>query len=1449
MMKTRAKLLLPLMLLCIAVFALALTASAETYSGTCGDNLTWTLDTSTGVLEITGFGEMENYSSDSSVPWSSYYFSIKTVKIESGVTSIGGAAFYNCNSLTSITIPGSLTSIGYSAFYKCSSLKSITISDSVTSIGRYAFYGCSSLTSITIPDSVTSIGEDAFYGCSSLTSVTIGNGVTSIGKNAFDNCQKLNAVYITDLAAWCKIVFEDSNPLRYAQNLYLNGELATDLVIPDGVTSIGDSAFCWYSSLKSITIPDSVTSIGKHAFYGCTSLTSITIPDSVTSIGLEAFSNCSSLASITIPDSVTSIGSSAFSGCRSLASITIPDSVTSVGRAAFSGTAWLNKQPDGVVYVGRVAYDCNGYMPYGAKIALRQGTVGIAASAFAGCSNLTSITIPDSVTSIGAGAFSGCSSLESIIIPESVTSIENSTFYNCRILTSITIPNSVTSIGEEAFSSCSSLASITIPDSVTSIGQSAFLKTAWLNKQSNGIVYAGKVVYTVKGSTLSGEQITLRQGTVGIADYAFYGCKFTSISIPDSVTRIGKRAFYDCSYYLTSITIGNGVKSIGEYAFAGCHRLRDITVPDSLINIGRYAFDDTSWFKSQADGVVYVGKVAYTYKGSLTPDAQITLQQGTVGIADYAFAYGSNLTDITIPDSVTSIGQNAFLDTAWLSNQPDGVVYAGKVVYTYKGNLPSGTQIVLQSGTVGIADYAFADCSGFKSIIIPDSVARIGKYASNGCSGLEFVIFSGTEQQYCDVQVESYNNALRAACKIYLCVAFEGDWCIDKNGSVSYIGKQKSIAVPETVAGKEVSGIAYITPQVSTIAFGVHVTEVYASAFAGTALKRVNYAGTAPQWNKIKIGDDNEPLLNAEKSYYVSAFGDFWVSRGGVLVGYTGDAAYLTIPAQIEDYEIKQIGRYAFQDSTVQRILLPASVGEIGESAFGGCTGLTHAYYGGGWQSLKIADGNSCLTNAKQYGDAFQFDTYIADKNGQLLSWWGNLNVQSAVVPEALDGVTVKRIAPSAFHKLTALRRLTIPNCVKTVDAKAIDGCTALEDITLPFVGASRTGNNQFGYIFDGVPVGLHKVTITDAAIIPNSAFKNCSWLTSITISDNVTSIGDSAFYDCSSLKAFSIPGSVTSIGSYAFYGCSGLTGITIPDGVKTIGKYAFSKCSSLERVIIENGVTSIGQYAFSSCSNLRSITIPGSVNSIEDYTFSDCSNLESVTVLKGVTSVGAYAFSNCSSLKSVSLADSVKTIAKNAFEKCTALVTITLPDSLTDIGVYVFSGCASLARITIPVGVADIGDHAFYNCSGLASVSFAAGGKLTTIGKSVFENCSSLTSVSFAENSKPIAIGADAFKDCSALEKVQLGDIAAWCGTTFGNNNANPVMLAGKLYNADGKPMTTLEIPAGVTTIGTDAFRNAANVDDYSGKRSHHSADGILRLHGTCRHQLCGGQQPRKYQ
>ncbi len=345
---------------------------------------------------------------------------------------------------------------------------------SVTSIGGLAFYDCSSLTSVIIGESVTSIGGLAFYGCTSLTSVTIGKSVTSIGESAFYSCSKLTKTnYTGDIAGWCNIKFGDSsaNPMCYSHNFYINDQEIKDLVIPNSVTSIGDFAFYDCSSLTSVIIGESVTSIGSHAFYGCTSLTSVTIPNSVTSIGNGAFSDCSSLTSVTIgesvtsigerafaecssltsitipnsvtsigdnafyscsgltsvtiPESVTSIGDWAFSGCSSLTSITIPESVINIGRNALLGTPWLENLPDGVVYINNVLYTYKGSMPSNTSIDIEEGIVSISPYAFYNYNNLRSITIPKDIKYIGESAFNECKNLKTVhiysIVPPEIT--------------------------------------------------------------------------------------------------------------------------------------------------------------------------------------------------------------------------------------------------------------------------------------------------------------------------------------------------------------------------------------------------------------------------------------------------------------------------------------------------------------------------------------------------------------------------------------------------------------------------------------------------------------------------------------------------------------------------------------------------------------------------------------------------------------------------------------------------------------------------------------------------------------------------------------------------------------------------------------------------------------------------------------------------------------------
>ena len=364
----------------------------------------------------------------------------------------------------------------------------------------------------------------------------------------------------------------------------------------------------------------------------------------VTAIAPNAFKDKNKIREVVIPNSVKSIGNAAFSGCSSLESITIPF----VGAKAGVTSSDTYQYPFGYIF---------GTSSYTDSVATKQYYYGNSTSS----TTSTTYYIP--------------SSLKSVTVTGG--NILRGAFYYCDRLTSITIPNSVTSIGISAFEDCTKLTSITIPNSVTSIGVDAF-----------------------------------------------DGCSsLESITIPNSVTNIGHRAFYNCTG-LTSVTIGGSVTSIGNYAFYGCRRLTAVTIPNSVTSIGDYAFDGCSGLTS------------------------ITIPNSVTNVGSFAFVDCTKLTSITISNSVTSIGKRAFYNTVWYNNQPDGLVYAGKVAYEYKGTMPSNTSIVLKAGTLGIGEDAFYYCTGLTSITIPNSVTIICDDAFRICTSLTSITFNGTKAQW-----------------------------------------------------------------------------------------------------------------------------------------------------------------------------------------------------------------------------------------------------------------------------------------------------------------------------------------------------------------------------------------------------------------------------------------------------------------------------------------------------------------------------------------------------------------------------------------------------------------------------------------------------------------------------------------------------------------------------
>ena len=690
--------------------------------------------------------------------------SLTEITIPENVTSIGSYAFSGDSALTSIVIPNNVTTIDSYAFEACSSLMSIVFGSNVNAIGSYAFRGCTNLSNVEIPDSISTINPYTFSGCTGLTSVTIPVGVTSIGSYAFYGCMGLTDVYYEGtLEQWRNITFADeyANPMYYATNLYINGELLEgEVIIPDGETSIGNYALMGCDRVTSITIPDSVTTIGENAFAYCTGLTNITVPDSVTTIGLGAFNSCTGLTSITLPfigetldvtsgtnalfgyvfgaysiDSTasyvpsslkevvitggTSINEDAFRNCSSLTSITIPDSVTSIGDRAF--------------------YNCYSLT----DITIPDSVTSIGEQAFQGCRNLTDIIIPDSVTSIGVNAFGGCYSLADITIPDSVTTIDKNTFYNCYSLTNITIPASTTTIGENAFGNCYHLTNITIPANVTTIESDAFEKCYSLvevyNKSNLNIVAGntdnGRVacyalnVYTEEGgsklSTDDNEYIIYTDNTDKII--VGYTGPETDLIIPNDITEINKYAFNDCDD-LTSVAFeeNSQLTTIGSYAFNDCDGLTNITIPANVTTIESDAFEKCYslvevYNKSNLNivaGNTDNGRVAcyalnvYTEEGGSklsTDDNEYIIY--TDNTDKIIVGYTGPETDLIIPNDITEINKYAFNDCDDLTS----------VAFEENSQLTT------------IGSYAFNDCDGLTSITIPDGVTTIGNSAFYSC--------------------------------------------------------------------------------------------------------------------------------------------------------------------------------------------------------------------------------------------------------------------------------------------------------------------------------------------------------------------------------------------------------------------------------------------------------------------------------------------------------------------------------------------------------------------------------------------------------------------------------------------------------------------------------------------------------------------------------------------
>ncbi|MBE5874618.1 MAG: hypothetical protein E7287_09480, partial [Lachnospiraceae bacterium] len=806
-----------------------------------------------------------------------------------------------------------------------------------------------------------------------------------------------------------------------------------------------------------------------------------------------------------------------------------------------------------------------------------------------------------------------------------------------------------------------------------------------------------------------------------------------SVTVPEGVIKIEGYAFRGCTG-LTQISLPETLTTIENSTFSGCTGLRSVNIPDSVTSIGGFAFANctnlsvlklsSAWVMNESSSSPFMGCVQL---------AEITLPEGMTKIPNYAFYDCDSLELVILPDTLTEIGANAFSECRIL-----GKIWIPEGVTTVEYNAFYNTSSVTIHGVTGsyAEEYANANSIPFSNqtlVFETDSVS--GKVVDEGGMGIadvEVVIYDVTRGKWMASEAVTDTEGRWSCTEVITgncyCFAFRHpNYEIESIENV--IVKADGNVLEDVVAVKVMDGDA------------APATDFTYSALNGTYCE---------------------------------------------ITGYTGTATQIIIPDEIDGYIVQKISGNAFKNKTsLERIVLPAELTEIGTSAFSGCTSLY--YVGFNNKVIKI-------------------DNY-------------------------------------AFSGCTGLTKINIPDSVTNISGRAFENCTNLTEVELPVSWESTSGssNSYSSYTpFSGC-TKLTEITLPEGMKgIPDYAFRGCTSLKKVNFAESITEIGYSAFEDCTGLASVTVPEGVTKIESYAFRDCTGLTQISLPETLTTIESSTFSGCTGLTSVTVPEGVTKIEGYAFTGCTGLTQISLPETLTTIESGTVSGCTGLTEVTVPEGVAKIESYAFSGCTGLAQVSLPKTLTMINYYAFSGCTGLTEIDIPDGVTNISGWAFnnctnltevelpvswestsgsnynynaytpfSGCSKLTEITLPEGMTRIPDYAFRECTSLKKVNFAE--SITEIGYSAFENCTGLRMLDF--NEKLEVIGSNAFAGCDGLVSLIINDAL--------------VMLSNYAFS-DCENLTAARIPKTVTSFGTDSFWGCTKLTIYcySGSAAHMALD-----------------------
>lgn len=1400
-----------------------------------------------------------------------------SLEIEDGTITTG--AFANMVNLSSVTLPERTTKIGHYAFYKSGTAATkltVTINEGVedgepkgvTEIGNSVFNGCTKLASFNIPASVTTIGNGMFAGCIGLNTLTFTSGGTE-------------ELTIADGTATSSAFVSGSSASK---------ALTGTLTLPARLTNMPNYMF-YYCGMSDVQFEEveqedgskamqcNVKKLGNHVYYYCTELTEIIIHESVEEIdtGNPLCYASTKVGKLTVNSSKVSVDNMENVINRLVRNTLSATYGTALKEVSVPESNTLYKSVDGVLY----SKDAEGNLDKLLLVPYKKD--------FTAVSGVKSFVIPDGVKEIGLGAFFYQQNLTSVTIPKTVTKIDKIAFYKTKLtqiifeegnegeeLQNLVIDSgtttstmayntSATSFGG-VFGEMTALANITLPARLTYIGYGAFANSAKLaeinfaansriNEISHYVFYKTIITeFTVPASlTIFGEHVfnqctkleTIRfeenSQLKELGTMPFTGCNaLTNIyNLPTTGLIFIGRPFQGASA-IKSVAIPYGNTAIEDYAFYQCTALESIIIPNSVTSIGKLSFSQCTSLKSIdiPDSVTSIGESAFQKCTSLET---VNIPDSVSTIAKSAFAGCSALESIKIPDGVTEIAENLF---------GNGGTTAAPVYCTLLKTVEMGESITL------IGKNAFLNCTSLKSIDIPASVSSIGEAAFSGCTSLAEVNMEGAGAigksafMNCTSLKELNFPANTTAIGE---TAFSGCVLLQSadlsKTSVEAISKQAFLncsSVTELSIGsatKEIGQEAFKgCSALKDLSISNGLETIGNSAFQGCLL----LAEVILPWSLQSLGTDVFADCNFLESVEVMAGNETYASIDGVLFDkkYTQLILYpvnrsgeLRIPNTVTS-----LAAGVFKGTPITEIALPNTVTTLAESSFEGCKNLT-----------------------------------------------------SITLPSNLTS-----IGDRAFYGCKNLSVINIPATVNSIGKNAFEGCgkLAVLNIGTPDPNKSSEGLVTIGnYAFNGTKITNLRLPDT-VKTIGDCAFMACP-ITEITLSKELTSIGSGAF-EGTKISNLVIPATLTALGSRAFYGCTSLQTVEFAEGrtselkfnnssvsvggtpgnpndpptIVTTGHF-FADCINLKTVILDAGIAAYGINAFAGCINLQNvsfrgnafssaistgssmfegctklseITLPEFFTNVYTNTFKDCINLSRVEFegapLSMIINVGA--FYNCVSLKTITLPESTVTLgssmgdtALGAFEG-SGLTSLSIPSGVTYIGVATFRNCKSLTSFEIPNSILQIYGEAFAG-SGLTEISVPAG--VTTVSAGAFKDCKSLRKAELPNTVE--SVSASLFQNCTLLESVILPDRWSASNQTsqyifWGCANLKKVRLQtskandengndpsiGDIEFASGiailntglfdgcSSLQTVIIPEGVTKLNSCVFRNCVSLN-----------------------------------